>query len=238
MDPLASTGGARSVCEERQSGFSAANFVANGPADNADIQQRFVRKLRILKHNDFWNVSKWLGGAYKSSTSHLDQQQTSVLIRDDKIKWLDFGTTPDPENLQPHHRFVWVKSGYSETIAWRKVQLTKQRNVDLTTYSLWAMPLNMGWVPVKVRRLQDWEKLKKYVPIHKKRMCAPMGSLPVWKGATMTTLRIQNNLWSLKHCPVLHIVHLATPFAQKCDHLKPPPPTHTFLKRPFLTDFK
>ena len=23
------------------------------------------------------------------------------MIRDDKIKWLDFGTTPDPENLQP-----------------------------------------------------------------------------------------------------------------------------------------
>ena len=33
---------------------------------------------------------------------------------------------------------VRVKSGYSETIAWRKVQLTKQRNVDLTTDGLWA----------------------------------------------------------------------------------------------------
>ena len=43
-----------------------------------------------------------LDGAYKSSASHLDQQQTPVLIRDDKIKWLDFGTTPAPENLQPH----------------------------------------------------------------------------------------------------------------------------------------
>ena len=28
----------------------------------------------------------------------------------------------------------------------------------------------------------------------------------------------------------------AAPVAEKCDH--PPPPTHTFLKRPFLTDFK
>ena len=36
--------------------------------------------------------------------------------------------------------FVWVKSGYSETIAWRKVRLTKQQNADLTTNSLWAMP--------------------------------------------------------------------------------------------------
>ena len=54
---------------------------------------------------------------------------------------------------------------------------------------------------------------------------------------TMTTIQIQNNQWSLKHCPVLRTVHCAAPFAQKCDHL-PPPLTHTFLKRPFLTDFK
>ena len=59
-----------------------------------------------------------------------------------------------------HEGFVWVKSGYSETVAWRKVRLTKQHNVDLTTDGLWAMPLNTGWVPVKARRLQDWEKLK------------------------------------------------------------------------------
>ena len=91
----------------------------------------------------------------KSSSSHLDHLQNPVLIRDDKIKWLDFGITPDPENLQPHPGFVWVKSGYSETIAWLKVRLTKQRNVDLTTDGLWAMPLNTGWVPVKARRLQD-----------------------------------------------------------------------------------
>ena len=136
--------------------------------------------------------------------------------------------------LQPHPGFVWVKSGYSETIAWRKVQLTKQRNVDLTTDGLWAMPLNTGWVPVKARRLQDWEKLKKYVPIHKQGDVCPNG---VPARATMTTIQIQNNQWSLEHCPVLRIIHFAAPFTQKCDHL-PPPPTHTFLKRPFLTDFK
>ena len=82
---------------------------------------------------------------------------------------------PDPENLQPHPGFVWVKSGYSETIAWRKVRLTKQRNVDLTTDGLWAIPLNTGWVPVKARRLQDWERLKKYVPIHKQGDVCPNG---------------------------------------------------------------
>ena len=103
----------------------------------------FVRFVTV------WNVSKWLGGAYNSSSSHLDHLQNPVLIRDDKIKWLDFGITPDPENLQPHPGFVWVKSGYSKTIAWHKVRLTKQRIVDLTTDGLWAMPLNTGWVPAK-----------------------------------------------------------------------------------------
>ena len=68
-------------------------------------------------------------------------------------------------------------------------------------------------------------------------MCAPMGSLLLWKGATMRTIQIQNNQWSLKHCPVLCIVHFAAPFAQKCDHLPsqisksphipPPPPNGT-----------
>ena len=62
-------------------------------------------RLRFFVYFDFWNVSKWQGGAYKSSTSHLDHLQNPVLIRDDKIKWLDFGVTQDPENLQPHPGF-------------------------------------------------------------------------------------------------------------------------------------
>ena len=49
-----------------------------------------------------------------------------------------------------------------------------------------------------------------------------MGSLPLWKGATMGTIRIQNQ-WSLEHCSVLCIVHFAALFAQKRDHLPPPP---------------
>ena len=114
--------------------------------------------MRILKHTDFWNVSKWLAGAQKSSASHLDHEQKPVLIRDE-IKWLDFGSTPDPLNLQPHPGFVWLKSGCSGAIAWRKVQLTKQRNVDLTTDGLWAMPLNTGWVPGKEHMLHNWETL-------------------------------------------------------------------------------
>ena len=57
----------------------------------------------------------------------------------------------------------------------RKVGLTKQRNVDLTTDGLWAMPLNEGWVLVKARRLQDWEKLKKYVLVHKQGDVCPNG---------------------------------------------------------------
>ena len=81
----------------------------------------------------------------------------------------------DPVNLQPHPGCVWLKSGYSEAIPWRKVGLIKQRNVDLTTDGLWAMPLNEGWVPVKARRLQDWQKLKKYVPVHKQGDVCPNG---------------------------------------------------------------
>ena len=61
---------------------------------------------------------------------------------------------------------------------WCKVRLTKQRFVDLATDGLWAMPLNTGWVPVKARRLQDWGKLKKYIPIHKQGDVCSNGSLP------------------------------------------------------------
>ena len=68
-----------------------------------------------------------------------------------------------------------MKSGYSEAVAGCKVRLTKQRNVDLTTDGLWTMPLNTGWVPVKARRLQDWGKLKKYVPVHKQGGLCPNG---------------------------------------------------------------
>ena len=78
--------------------------------------------------------------------------------------------------------FVWVKSQYGEAIAWRKVRLTRQRNVDLTTDGLWAMPLNTGWVPVKARRLQDWEKLKEYVPIHKQGDVCPNGVPAIVEG--------------------------------------------------------
>ena len=80
------------------------------------------------------------------------------------MKWLDFCSTPDEGNISLHLGFVWMKVGYSE---WRQVRLTKQRNVDLTTDGLWGMPLNTSWVPVKSRRLQDWQKLKKYVPNNK-----------------------------------------------------------------------
>ena len=80
-----------------------------------------LRFSSILKRSDFWDVSKWLAGAYRSSGSHLDHQRKPVLMRDEKIKWLDFGKTPDPENLEAHPGFVWVKSGYSVAIPWRKV---------------------------------------------------------------------------------------------------------------------
>ena len=39
-----------------------------------------------------------------------------------------------------------MKAGRQETILLRKVRLTKQRNVDLTTDGLPGMPLNTDWV--------------------------------------------------------------------------------------------
>ena len=81
-------------------------------------KQRFVQKLCILKRTDFWGVEMARRGLVFSQRSGPPAETcVDQLIRDDKIKWLDFGMTPDPENLQPHSGFVWVKSGYSETIA-------------------------------------------------------------------------------------------------------------------------
>ena len=76
-----------------------------------------------------------------------------------------------------------VKSGYNEVIAWHKVRLTKQRNADLKADGLWAMPLSTGWVPVKAHSLQDWEKLKKYVPSHKQGDVGPNGVPALVEGA-------------------------------------------------------
>ena len=42
-----------------------------------------------------------------------------------------------------------------------------------------TMPLNTGWVPVRERRLQDWENLNKHVPLHKQGMFAPTGGTQV-----------------------------------------------------------
>ena len=170
-------------------------------------KQRFVRKLRILTRNDFWDVSRWLAGAYASSSDHLDQHKKPVLIRDHKIKWLDFGTTPDEGSPSPHPGFAWMKAGYGESIEWRKVRLTKQRNVDLTTDGLWAMPLNSGWVPVKSRRLQDWQKLKKYVPNKKHGDVCPNGvpALPEKDSANDDS----------EKASVKHSVHVCVPTLQQ-----------------------
>ena len=105
----------------------------------------------------------------------------------------------------------------------RKVRLTKQRNVDLTPDGLWAMPLNTAWVPVKARRLQDlkiedWKK--KYVPVHKEGDVFPMGSQPLWRGTTMTAIRIQNNQCTAPSC-ALPKFQLC---AQKCDPSAPSNP--------------
>ena len=188
--------------------------------------------VRFGRCTDFWDLFKWLAGAYKSSGCHTDRLQEAVLIRDEKFKWLDFGSTPDPVNLQPHAGYVWLKSGYSEAIPWRKVRLTKQRNVNLTTTGLWAMPFNEGWVLVKAQRLQDWEKLKKYVPVHKQGDVCP--NEPCLKKAMQMMMLIQNKDDSPVQCHVC--VH--RPMCRAVLKNVTPPQTHTVLKWPFLTDFK
>ena len=79
------------------------------------------------------------------------------------MKGLDFGSTPEGSsmNLHPHPCFVWMKVGYSESIPWRKVPLTKQRNVDLTTDGLWAMPLNTRGEQVKKSQVAGLAKGEK-----------------------------------------------------------------------------
>ena len=74
----------------------------------------------------------------------------------------------------------------------RRVQSrwSKQRDVDLTTDGLWAMPLYTGWVPVKEHRLQEWEKLKKYIPVHKQGDVCPNGVPALPEKATQTTTMI------------------------------------------------
>ena len=77
-----------------------------------------------------------------------------------------------------HHRNLWcAKEAHSGGAEWVRVsrctsaspakkppagggRLTKRRNLG------WSLG-NSGWVPVKSRRLQDWQKLKKYAPNHK-----------------------------------------------------------------------
>ena len=135
------------------------------------------------------------------------------------MKWLDFGSNPDEGNISPHLGFVWVKAGYRETIPWRKVRLTKQQNVDLTTDGLWGMPLNTGWVPVKSRRLQDWQKLKKDVPNNKHGDVCPNG-VPALPEKSNT-----NDEDSEKTCSkcVSSSLQLC---AQECDHLPSLQPIH------------
>ena len=69
---------------------------------------------------------------------------------------------------------------------------------------------------MKERRLRDWEKLKKYVIVQKQG-------------------KILNNLIKLC-CACLCALSNVQLCVEKCEH--PPPKTHTFLKRPFPTDFK
>ena len=51
----------------------------------------------------------------------------------------------------------------------------------------------------------------------------------------MATIQIRNNQWSLVHCFVPGIIEFP---ALSSKNVSTPPQSETFLKRPFLTDFK
>ena len=85
---------------------------------------------------------------------------------------------------------------------------------------------------MKTRRLQDWEKLKKYVPIHKQEDVCP-------NGVPALVERDNNDddsdsEESVVPCALLHPVH--RPRASSVLRNVTPAPTHTFLKRHFLTE--
>ena len=62
----------------------------------------------------------------------------------------------------------------------RKARPMKFRSIGLGIDGLWAMSLNTGRVPMKARRLQDSEKFKNYVPIHKQGDVCPTGVRQQW----------------------------------------------------------
>ena len=68
-----------------------------------------------------------------------------------------------------------MKARCAHTIPWRRVRLTKVRQIDLTTDGVWAMPLHTGWVAVKACRLQDFGNLQKYIPANKHGDACPNG---------------------------------------------------------------
>ena len=103
-----------------------------------------------------------------------------------------------------------------------------------TTDDLWAMLLNTGWVPVKEHRLQDWKKLKKST---NGAMYVPMGSQPYLKKAMQMTMMILNKPDETLQCMFV-FRPMCSSVLRNVSTYPPPPQTHTFLKRPFLTDFK
>ena len=63
--------------------------------------------------------------------------------------------------------------------------------------------------PTKAHSTSFWPRALTLMWRRTSSMHMPMGSLPLWKGATMRTIWIQNSQWSLEHCSVLHIVQFA-----------------------------
>ena len=97
------------------------------------------------------------------------------------------------------------------------------------------MPLNEGWMPVKARRLQDWQTLKKHVPVRKQGDVCPNAS-PKKGMLTMTVILNKNGRTVQCHVCVHRPMCRVT--LNNGNPPPPPPPTHTLLKWRFLADFK
>ena len=92
---------------------------------------------------------------------------------------------------QMHHRNLWFAKEHAlgvlpgcRLVAWWPLAPQKglaqvvHSNLHAPTPSTRFYPLlrpNSGWVPVKSHRLQDWQKLKKYVPNNKHGDVCPNG---------------------------------------------------------------
>ena len=113
---------------------------------------------------------------------------TPVLIRDHKMKWLDFGTTSDEGGLSPHPGFVWMQAGYSQSIPWRKMRPTKQTEGGPHNQGSLGNASEYG-VGTREAGCRNGKSCKNMCPTISMVMSAQMGSRPCLRKTTQTTMQ-------------------------------------------------